>query len=107
MLMGSWAALILVNVGFVISAARYVQTGASSAAYTNVVMLWLYDFVFFFVCGVSRAFLATSILLRRLARREDLPPSRAPTRLTSLSIRSRCSSVIKLNVSATLYELKE
>ncbi|ORY74528.1 general substrate transporter [Leucosporidium creatinivorum] len=51
MLMGSWAALILVNVGFVVSAARYVQTGATSAAYTNVVMLWLYDFCFFFVCG--------------------------------------------------------
>ncbi|ORY52174.1 general substrate transporter [Leucosporidium creatinivorum] len=51
LLMGTWAALILVNIAFTVTAARYTITGSKAAAIGNVVLLWLYDGTFFIVCG--------------------------------------------------------
>lgn len=39
--MGAWSALLVVNVGFVVTAQQYVATGSRVAAYANVVMLWV------------------------------------------------------------------
>ncbi|GAA6006842.1 uncharacterized protein JCM10292_005470 [Rhodotorula paludigena] len=50
-LMGSWATLIIVNVAFTVTAARYEQTGSKAAGLANVAMLFLYNFTFFTVCG--------------------------------------------------------
>lgn len=41
-LMYTWSALILVNVGFVVSAQQYVAHGSTHAGVANVVFLWLY-----------------------------------------------------------------
>ncbi|ORY52176.1 hypothetical protein BCR35DRAFT_337691 [Leucosporidium creatinivorum] len=45
--MGTWAALILVNIAFTVTAARYTTTGSKAAAIGNMVLLWLYDGTFF------------------------------------------------------------
>ncbi|GAA5940153.1 hypothetical protein JCM1841_005965 [Sporobolomyces salmonicolor] len=51
LLMGTWFALILVNIAFTITAAEYQKTGSKAAGIANVVFLWFYDGVFFIVCG--------------------------------------------------------
>ncbi|GAA5892803.1 hypothetical protein JCM6882_000584 [Rhodosporidiobolus microsporus] len=51
LLMGTWTALLCVSVAFTVTAARYNQYGDQAAGLANVAMLYLYDFVFFLVCG--------------------------------------------------------
>ncbi|GAA5820909.1 hypothetical protein JCM11251_001872 [Rhodosporidiobolus azoricus] len=51
LLIGVWSTLLVVSVAFTVTAARYEQYGEESAGLANVAMLFLYDFVFFLVCG--------------------------------------------------------
>ncbi|BGP20146.1 hypothetical protein JCM10213_000769 [Rhodosporidiobolus nylandii] len=50
-LMGVWSALLLVSIAFTVTAARYELAGSQAAGLANVAMLYIYDFVFFLVCG--------------------------------------------------------